>query len=970
MLVPGSTNPLFLQEQLGLRPIDIPRTAQFFNEGARLTRTPTQKGSSAKFTVSMWVKRGKIGSGRYGLLAAGEIDEAAYTALEFVDDHLVFTCKGQINGGDSCTTAAVYVDTSAFYQIVLNVNTNFITPSRRLQIYVNGVYQDFIDPETNFIDRAAQTLINRQKVEMMVGASRDLPILEEKKYNTAQATLGLVYLLDSKYEGVNRFGQYDKNEVWQNKLYDGSYGRNGARLLDFSKGTPIGKDAQRISDFFPHNLPDTNVGNGNWVSQIVTTGGPKNDGVYPIRNAFDGGDVQGASGVNSTSTWSTNIAFTNKFEVIINGSSTTPAVRFYWGDGPTDYYDYTPQVATPTKDDITSNVQSPITKVTWTTPDSNGPFFRGFFADDVQLIDNGFNQSVICSDSPTDGYSFRDTGNGNQFPSNYAVYNPTNIDLKEDNGSFKKGNRDIVLAPGTRSMARGSFSVSSGKWWWEVVFIGGKSGTMGISDSTKSASEVTGLDHNLVFRAEDGKIQGNLARAAGAPSSFGPEVELEMFDRIGFALDMDNGNLGVYKNNVFIAYANSTSLLGKSVIPHLGHTGADSTNYQTITLFGEEKHRDQAPSGYKSLASGHVQMTFPNGRKAFDYRRWTGFLGSSANEITYNMTPSIVWIRPIQAGSWYEVDRLRGTEKVIFVNTPNNETDNVVKTGTKGITEFTDKGFKLGNLPANGLCNNIDTDYIGYAWDMGKQENQNTDGDIDSTTLVHQAAGLSLIKYIGNGLRNQKVGHGLNVQPTVFWTKCTTGGRNVWGLWSSHIVDYDGTGGVKRLYFNSNQKARVRAGMYSTLTGDPVDADCIYVDHQNEDRDLSNNSNKQTHIACAFTPVKNFSSFGSFTIGASNQEFPFILTNFSPSFIIIKNQTSDKNWIVVDNSRPGYNEDSKILELDNADAEQTNTPIIHFLSNGFQLAGKQKQDPKLEDDIYFYMAFAANPFFTNGGISR
>ena len=519
-------------------------------------------------------------------------------------------------------------------------------------------------------------------------------------------------------------------------------------------------------------------------------------------------------------------------------------------------------------------------------------------------------------------------------------------------------------------MARGSFPITSGKWWWEVQYIGGKSGTMGISDSTKLASEVTGLEHNLVFRAEDGKIQGNLGRAAGSPSTFGPDVQLEMFDRIGFALDMDNGNLAIYKNNLLLGDANTSSLLGKSVIPHLGHTNADSQNYETITLFGAQEHRDQAPSGYKSLATAHVVMTFPNGRKAFDLRQWIGFKGVGENEIPYNLTPTLVWIKPRQKGNWYEVDRLRGTSKVLFINSTGHEQDNIIRIGTRGISEFTDKGFKLGNLPANGLCNNNNIEYMGYAWDMGKQENENTDGDITSKTLVHQAAGLSLITYEGNGLRNQRVGHGLNTPPTVFWTKCTEGSRNVWALWSSNLVDYDGTGGVKRLYFNSNQRSEVRANMYSTLVGDPVDLSCIYVDHTPENDELSNNIDKRTHLACCFTPVKNFSSFGTFVTGASNQNFPFIMLDFSPSFIITKNQERDEKWIVVDNSRPGYNEDSTILRLDVSNDEEENSPIIHFLSNGFQLTGRPNVSPKVEGDVYFYMAFAANPFFSNGGISR
>ena len=146
---------------------------------------------------------------------------------------------------------------------------------------------------------------------------------------------------------------------------------------------------------------------------------------------------------------------------------------------------------------------------------------------------------------------------------------------------------------------------------------------------------------------------------------------------------------------------------------------------------------------------------------------------------------------------------------------------------------------------------------------------------------------------------------------------------------------------------------------------------CIYVDHQEDDLSVSNNLDDKAHIACIMAPVKNFSSFGTFTTGSTNEEYPFIMLDFTPSFIIIKNQEKDEKWFVVDNSRPGYNEESNVLSLNvPAPVDDDEVPLIHFLSNGFRLTGKHNEPPRIEDDVYFYMAFAANPFFSNGGISR
>lgn len=189
-------------------------------------------------------------------------------------------------------TTSLYRDISAWYHILVAVDTTQATASNRVKIYVNSNQVTAFNA-SNYPALNTDYDVNNTVVHNIGRAS-------QSSAEYLDGYLAEVNLIDGQALTPSSFGAFDTNGVWQPAKYTGSYGTNGF-YLNFSDNsaataTTIGKD---------------NSGNSNnWTpNNIVVTSGTTCDSMYDSpTNYADGGNGRGnyavlnplAKGANNT----------------------------------------------------------------------------------------------------------------------------------------------------------------------------------------------------------------------------------------------------------------------------------------------------------------------------------------------------------------------------------------------------------------------------------------------------------------------------------------------------------------------------------------------------------------------------------------------------------------------------------------------------------------------------------------------
>ena len=242
---------------------------------AYFNRTPASAGNRKTWTWSGWVKRGILNSSgavAYPLFAVptGTTD-STWFEFRFVSDFLYV-------GGYSTNwriTSQVFRDPSAWYHIVLTVDTTQATANDRLKLYVNGT-QVTTFSTTNNPTQNADLGINQ--------ASATYIGLSNSQYFDGYLTE--INFIDGQALTPSSFGFIDPSTgVWGPRKYTGTYGTNGF-YLNFSdnsnnSSTTIGKDYS---------------GNGNnWTpNNISVTAGVTYDSMLDVPTLWaDGGNGRG-----------------------------------------------------------------------------------------------------------------------------------------------------------------------------------------------------------------------------------------------------------------------------------------------------------------------------------------------------------------------------------------------------------------------------------------------------------------------------------------------------------------------------------------------------------------------------------------------------------------------------------------------------------------------------------------------------
>ena len=253
---------------------DIENSLRFdYASNAKLAQTFSSAGNRRTWNFSCWIKRAKLATRQTIFSQHNATDNNQWVELRFnSDDTLAFSWYDS----SVFTTNRVLRDPSAWYHIVLAVDTTQGTDSNRVKLYINGSqvtsFSSVSYPSQNY-----DTGMNQDSAHHIGDLSYN------GNFNSGYY-ITEINSVDGTAKAQTDFGEFDDNGVWIPKRYTGSYGTNGYFLQFKQTGTSqnssgIGADTSGEDNHFAvTNLAATDVTEDTCTNNFCTLNSVDKDG--------------------------------------------------------------------------------------------------------------------------------------------------------------------------------------------------------------------------------------------------------------------------------------------------------------------------------------------------------------------------------------------------------------------------------------------------------------------------------------------------------------------------------------------------------------------------------------------------------------------------------------------------------------------------------------------------------------------
>ena len=208
-----------------------------------LNRTPSSTGNRRTFTVSVWLKRSRLGSPESHITNINTGNNP-YGRILFKTDDTLRIDDYEGSQDTSIITNRKFRDVNAWYHIVVAYDTTQSTASNRIKIYVNGVQETSFStatyPAQNF-----DTEYNKASAGMEIGKFSS---------NYFEGYMSHFAMVDGQQLAPTVFGQTDSTSgIWKFKGPSGvTWGTNGFHLK-FENSGNLGLDSSGQSNNFTVN---------------------------------------------------------------------------------------------------------------------------------------------------------------------------------------------------------------------------------------------------------------------------------------------------------------------------------------------------------------------------------------------------------------------------------------------------------------------------------------------------------------------------------------------------------------------------------------------------------------------------------------------------------------------------------------------------------------------------------------------
>ena len=1007
---------------------EIQRSLRFNDDDSSyLNKTFSSSGNRRTFTFSFWAKLGDLAAQKNIITASSTpgASNASSPRTEFRftgNGGILFATNITGSSWSSLSTTAVFRDPSAWYHVVVAVDTTQATESNRVKIYVNGVQELWSGSVAGQND---ETPYNNTYGHA-IGAYAN-------NYNDFfDGYLAEFISIDGQALAPSDFGEFDSNSVWQPKVFEGTYGTNGFKLdfSDTSSDAALGTDTSGNGNTWTVNnliadvsgsvyaiavdgndkvaFPGVTIGTGDFTvecffNQTGSTSGVQrifshtygdSGDIFVIRlidggiSMYLGSDYYANSTVlsgwhhaaiaRSGSTVSFYLDGTRRGTATNSGNITFANVNVGWGNS-SEYFIGEAYGCRITKEALYSGASYtvPTSAITTTSQGATASNVVHLSATTSTVTTNsGTTANGTASGDPTAvvGSPFGD-------PSDIDALRdtPVNGDSANDTGAggeitgnyatlnpiMTQGTAPTVTngnldAVGTsQGRVTGTFGLTSGKWYFEVT-----------------RTTYSDIGNHMAFGVMDASSSLATTAYGGNPTSSGGNAqEWVLTDR---ATAVNNST-----------YTNLNSTLGNVVAGDVVQICVDMDNKKI--WFGKNNTFSGVPASATGEAFSNLPATvlplfytdytglsFNGGQRSWAYAAPTNFKALCTANLSYPLIAdgSTAFDTKLWSGnSTYprSITGLNFSPDLIWLKNRTSAYDHVLMDAIRGTG--TTKWLSSNLTSAEG---------VNYA-------------NANVTSL--DANGFTIGSTAGTDILNQ------SGTATVGWA---------WDAGSSTVTNTDGS-------ISSQVRANPSAGFsIVTYTGaanspstighglnavprfvivKPRTTNDSWVCYHSAFNDLSkyivlnstnavgtaaanywgtssdwtsttfgvypagganNNLVGVSTVAYCFAPVSAYSAFGSYV--GNQTSYPFVYTGFKPAWLLLKASSRTGDWVLVDAERNTSNVVNYYLYPNSSGAEST-YPLVDFLSNGFKL---QYSGGLLNENsqTYIWAAFASHPFKT------
>ena len=239
------------------------------DDSASIDKTFSSAGDRRTFTWSSWNKRsGKSGQESI-FLGYTATSQLGFSQITFTtSNRLAFTGASYL----WLESTQVFRDTSAWYHIVVAVDSTNATADDRVKLYVNGT------EITSFNTRNNPSLND----EFAINAATTHNIASRAAFSTDDRLDGYmaeINFIDGQALSPTSFGEFDEDSgIWKPIRYSGSYGTNGF-YLDFENSGSLGADQSgNGNNWTPTNLASTDQTTDTPTNNFATLNALDKDG--------------------------------------------------------------------------------------------------------------------------------------------------------------------------------------------------------------------------------------------------------------------------------------------------------------------------------------------------------------------------------------------------------------------------------------------------------------------------------------------------------------------------------------------------------------------------------------------------------------------------------------------------------------------------------------------------------------------